>query len=47
MNTNDWLHEVRLIRAANLKTDLLLAECGVPILRELATEAEPLAEGSE
>lgn len=39
------LYCARLERIAQLKTAMLLAECGVKVLREAAPEVEPIAEG--
>jgi hypothetical protein len=39
-----WMYEVRTKRAADLQTAMLLAECGVKVLREAAPEVEPIAE---
>lgn len=39
------LYCARLERIAQLKTAMLLAECGVKVLREASPEVEPIAEG--
>lgn len=42
--TEAWIYEVRLNRAAQLQTAMLLSECGVRVLREAAPEVESTIE---